>query len=109
MTLWSAAALGPREPDALVLCVLENVSCLLFRRECKGHLLPMEVSVLSIRRFFFFSLLILVNMIGSLEYFQVCMLPYPKAFEEGNLQSKVNAWPRLLSLSNLHSPIPSVT
>lgn len=36
-----------------------------------------------------------------------CMLPYPKAFafEEGNLQSNVSACPRLLSFSNLHSPI----
>lgn len=52
MTLWSAAALGPRQPDALVLCVLENVSCLLVRRECKGHLLSLELSVLFHRLFF---------------------------------------------------------
>lgn len=55
----------------------------------------------------YFFLLILISMIDSLEYFQVCMLPHPKVFtfEEGNLQINLSACPRLLSLSNLHSPI----
>lgn len=107
LTLWSVSVPGSWEPHPLVLCILENVSFLLVRRECKGHLFSLKVTGLFHRRDFL--LLLSVSTIDSLEYFQVCVRAcFPIAVfgsEESNLQSNISARPGLLSLSNLHSPI----
>lgn len=83
-----------------MLRILENVSFIRVRRECKGCLFSLEVTVLFHRKDFFAAD---ISIIDSLEHFQVVCASF--GFEESNLESNVSAHPRLLSLSSLQSPI----